>query len=111
MDANTMTSEERRLRQDLDALKADLGTIKDDLGVLIRDAAQTGKTVAGEVRDRAGEAAEHLKVKGRAAYDSAKAKGSAAKEAVETHIEDHPFASVGIAFGVGLLVGALLSRR
>lgn len=113
MDSNTatMTGEERRLRQDLDALKADLGTLKDDLGVLIRDAAHTGKTVAGEVRDRAGEAADRIKEKGRVAYDTAKSKSTAAKDAVEHRIEEHPFASVGVAFGVGLLIGALLSRR
>ena len=109
--STTGDSASHNLRDDLDALKADLGVLKDDLRTFAADATHTARHGASEVRVRAGQAAAALRDKGRAAYDAAKEKGEWAKDQVEGQIQDHPFTSVGIAFGVGILIGALIARR
>ena len=93
-----------RLREDLDALKNDFASLRDDLKVFAHDAGSVARTGAAS-------AAERLRQSGREAFDSAKAKGRQAKEQVQGQIEEHPFMAVGIAFGVGLLVGAIVARR
>ena len=96
--------EDRRLRDDLETLKADFSALRDDLRVFARDAAAAGKTVAGDAADR-------LRQRGRVVWDAARDKSKATTEQMGQQIEEHPFAAVGIAFGVGLLVGAIIARR
>ncbi len=100
----TGTSNDRALRDDLDALKSDLQTLKEDLRVFASDA-------GAAARHGARDAAERLRERGKAAYSAGKEKAVWAKDEVQGQIEDHPFASVGIAFGVGLLIGAIIARR
>ena len=88
------------LREDLEALRTDLHTLKNDLRTLVGDSAQVGRHAASQAREKAKEV-----------YQTAKAKGREATEALEEKIEENPFMSVGIAFGVGLAIGALISRR
>ena len=93
-----------RLREDLEAMKNDFAALRDDLRVFAQDAGSAARTGAAS-------AAERLRQGGREALDSARAKGRQAKEQVQGQIEDHPFMAVGVAFGVGLLVGAIIARR
>lgn len=84
--------EERALRQDVDAIKEDLSRLRSDLG---------GITQGWMSRAREGmsDASEY-----------AQDQGSEALHVVQNQIEDHPLAAVGIALGVGLLLGAMLKR-
>ena len=93
-----------RLREDLEALRSDFSALRDDLKVFAGDAGSVAR--AGAMS-----AAERLKQSTKEAFDAAKAKSRQAKEQVQGQIEDHPFMAVGIAFGVGLLVGAVVARR
>ena len=102
---------EKSVRDDLDTLRADLNAIKTDLRTLAEDSATMGKHAARQARERLGEVAGQVGDKARAAYDAAKTKGVEASDALEEKIEEHPFLSVGIAFGAGLVIGALISRR
>ena len=102
---------ERALRDDMEALKADLATLKTDLRAFASDAQYAAKTGAKIARECVGEAAPYAADRGREAVDAAKAKGKEAADAAENTIVEHPFAAVGVAFGVGLLLGALVSRR
>jgi ElaB/YqjD/DUF883 family membrane-anchored ribosome-binding protein len=95
----------------MDALKSDLAMIKDDLKTFAADAATAGKHGAAFARDKAQAAADYATERGRAAYGVAKEKSAAAAEKAEETIVDHPFASVAVAFGVGVLLGAVISRR
>jgi ElaB/YqjD/DUF883 family membrane-anchored ribosome-binding protein len=85
-----------------------------DLKLLVRDSEELLKATAGE----AGEKLKEVRARVTKAVESAKEtcedlqetaiKG--AKAADET-IRSHPYESIGIAFGVGLLVGVLVGRR
>jgi ElaB/YqjD/DUF883 family membrane-anchored ribosome-binding protein len=85
-----------------------------DLKVLVRDAEELMKATAGQ----AGEKLAELRSRLAAALESAKAtchrleeKTIAAAKVTDRTIRDHPYESIGIAFGVGLLVGVLVGRK
>jgi ElaB/YqjD/DUF883 family membrane-anchored ribosome-binding protein len=85
-----------------------------DLKAVVRDAEELMKATAGQ----AGEKLTELRGRLAAALESAKAtchrleeKTVAAAKATDRTIRDHPYESIGIAFGVGLLVGVLVGRK
>jgi len=85
-----------------------------DLKAVIRDAEELMKVTAGQAGDKVSEMRSRLT----AAIESAKAschrleeKTIAAAKATDRTIREHPYESIGIAFGVGLLVGVLVGRK
>ena len=65
-----------------------------------------------------GEKVKELRARLAAAVEAAKAaaqrleeKTVAAAKATDRTIREHPYTSIGIAFGVGLLIGVLAARR
>jgi len=85
-----------------------------DLKALMRDAEELMKATAGQ----AGEKVTEMRSRLTAAIESAKTtchrleeKTVAAAKATDRTIRDHPYESIGIAFGVGLLVGVLVGRK
>lgn len=89
-----------------------------DLKILAGDAEALIRATASDVSDKAQEARSRLAAgleKAKANYEELQAQGiesakEAAKKADDT-IRAHPYESIGIAFGIGLLLGALLRRR
>ena len=81
-------------------LMSDLKAVIDDAEELLRATADQAGPKVKEVRERAEEslatAREHLQ--------------SAGAE-LDTQVRAHPWAAVGIAAGVGLVLGILLSRK
>ena len=85
-----------------------------DLKTVTRDAEELLKTVSGERANGSPEMRARLS----AAIESAKAtyhrleeKAVAGAKATDRVIRQHPYESLGVAFGVGLLVGVLVSRK
>jgi ElaB/YqjD/DUF883 family membrane-anchored ribosome-binding protein len=60
-----------------------------------------------ELRERLANAIESAKVAARRLEE----KTVAAAKATDRVIRDHPYQTVGIAFGLGILIGVLLGRR
>jgi len=88
------------LREEIERLRADVTTLRDNLSHLTKDAGRAAKAGVYEAKAHLSEAAH-----------TATEKGKQAAHAIEQKVEDNPLISVGIAFGVGLLVGALLRGR
>ncbi|MBI4327694.1 MAG: DUF883 domain-containing protein [Chloroflexi bacterium] len=92
--------------------------VRADLETLTRDAEDLLQATAGDVSEKAKEARTRVT----AALERAKATclhmqeqtvdtaKAAAKEA-DTVIRDHPYESIGVAFGLGLLIGVLVTRQ
>ncbi len=81
-----------------------------DLGTAVREGEELLNTGAGE-KDR------ELRAKLQAVIDRAKAtcqlleeKTIAAAKATDKTVREHPYHAIGIAFGVGLLIGVLAVR-
>lgn len=85
-----------------------------DLKVLAHDAEELMKATANDLGDKAREARTRLT----ATLESAKAnckrieeRTIATAKAADRVIRDHPYQSIGIAFGIGLLIGVLVNRK
>jgi len=94
--------------------EANMEKVMTDLKVLSRDAEAVLQATAGQAGDKMHE----LRARLSAAVDSAKAtyhrlgeKAVAGAKATDKTIRAHPYESIGVAFGVGLLVGVLVTRR
>ncbi|MEI7731199.1 MAG: DUF883 family protein [Verrucomicrobiota bacterium] len=92
--------------------------VAEDLRILAQDAEELLKVTAGEVSDKLGEKARAARGRLIATLDKAKdtchrieEKAIDAAKATDKAIRTHPYQAMGIAFGVGLLVGVLLARR
>lgn len=78
----------------------DLGQLKDDLAQLKQDMTSMASEAYGMARERFSQA-----------VDGVKERGVQAKDAFEEHVQENPWRTVGIAFGVGLLVGLVIRGR
>ena len=92
-------------------LMNDLRVVIDDAQELLRMTAdQVGESAVGvraRVEARLAEATrdlEHLQ-------DDVVARAKAAGHATDEFVQEHPWQSIGIAAGVGLVVGLLIARR
>lgn len=110
-DAKSGMSGAGAMRDDMESLKQDLAQLKETLRLLAADAAGVAKSRASQLKDRAGEAYGEVKERVHNAASYAKEHGREAVDMFENQVEEHPLASVGIAFGVGVLLGALVARR
>jgi ElaB/YqjD/DUF883 family membrane-anchored ribosome-binding protein len=90
----------------------------EDLKVVIRDAealikatsAQTGEKIQ-EVRAKAEESLRQAKVRLTEAETEALKRAHEVADATEEYVRENPWQSIGVAAGVGLLLGVLISRR
>jgi ElaB/YqjD/DUF883 family membrane-anchored ribosome-binding protein len=85
-----------------------------DLKTVVHDAQDLMKATAGQVGDKVSEVRSRLA----SAVESAKEtchrledKTIAAAKATDKTIREHPYESIGIAFGLGLLIGVLVTRK
>ncbi len=100
-----------KLRHDVDAIKDDIATLQSDLTAALKHLVSAGKSEAGDIKEKLeSELRDKLSRLSDRADDIAK-QGRRAVEGLEGVIEEKPLQSVGIALGVGLLVGVLLSRK
>lgn len=92
-------------------LAADLKAVVDDAEALLRATAGQAGDKAAELRskieDRLHDARATLEVMQDTILEKTKQVGSAADD----YVQDNPWKSVGIAAGVGLLIGILIGRR
>jgi ElaB/YqjD/DUF883 family membrane-anchored ribosome-binding protein len=94
-----------------DQLVADLKTVMTDAEALLRaTSAQTGEKIQ-EARARAEASLQQARVRLNEIQDEALKRAREVADATEEYVRDNPWQSVGIAAGVGLLLGLLLSRR
>jgi ElaB/YqjD/DUF883 family membrane-anchored ribosome-binding protein len=85
-----------------------------DLKTVTKDAEELLKTVSGEE----GNGSHDIRMRLSSAIDSAKEtyrrleeKAVAGAKATDKVIREHPYESLGVAFGLGLLVGVLVTRK
>jgi ElaB/YqjD/DUF883 family membrane-anchored ribosome-binding protein len=96
---------------DKDKLMSELLTVITDAEELLRMTAnQVGDTAEG-VRERVTERLNQATAELHHLQHAAIAQAKAAGQATDVFVHENPWKSVGIAAGVGLVVGLLISRR
>ncbi len=94
-----------------DKLMNDLRTVISDAEELLRITSDQASEAAADVRTRIQARMNQAKIDLLQLQDAAVAKAKAAGHATDEFVHENPWKSVGIAAGVGLLVGLLVSRR
>ncbi|HYV29364.1 MAG TPA: DUF883 family protein [Candidatus Eisenbacteria bacterium] len=85
-----------------------------DFKVVVHDAEALAKATAGDLGEKAREARARLATSlegAKASFYRLEDKAVAGARATDRVIREHPYQSIGIGFGVGLLIGVLVSRR
>ena len=82
-----------------------------DLRIVIGDAEELLKATAGQAGAKAEEARARAQESLRAARERLEQAGAAGMHEIDAQVRANPWAAVGIAAGVGLVLGVLLSRR
>ncbi|OWY38772.1 hypothetical protein CEK28_11830 [Xenophilus sp. AP218F] len=75
------------------------------------DAADDGSAQGKELRRKVGEKLKVAKTKLLEAEQAVVGKAKVAAKATDQYVHDNPWKSIGIAAGVGFLLGMLVSRR
>ena len=78
---------------------------------LLREAAQSTGDRAAELRERAVASLKSTREALLVAQETARVKGRHAVRATDNDVHENPWQSVGIAAGVGLVLGLLIGRR
>ena len=92
-------------------LVADLKTVMLDAEALLKaTSAQTGEKIQ-EVRARAEQSLQQARARLTEIESEALKRAREVADATDEYVRENPWQSVGIAAGVGLLVGLMLSRR
>ena len=90
---------------------ADFQALVRDTEKLLADTANLAGDQADELRaqihDRLAQARENLQL----TQDSVRERGHAALGCAEQYVQEKPWQAIGIAAGVGLLIGLLANRR
>ena len=89
------------------AISNDMGQLAEDARALIAATADVAGEKVSEARKRLAAALEN----GKEIYGRVREKAVEGVKATDEVVHDHPYQAIGIAFGVGALVGYLVSRR
>jgi ElaB/YqjD/DUF883 family membrane-anchored ribosome-binding protein len=94
-----------------DQLVADLKTVMEDAEALLKATSTlTGEKIQ-EVRARAEESLRQAKVRLSEVEEEAMRRAREIADAADEYVHENPWQSVGIAAGIGLVIGLLLARR
>jgi ElaB/YqjD/DUF883 family membrane-anchored ribosome-binding protein len=88
-------------------LVGDLKTVAHDAEELMKATANHAGEKVVELRERLSTALDSAKVTAQRLED----KTIEAAKATDRAVREHPYQSIGIAFGVGLLIGVLVARK
>jgi ElaB/YqjD/DUF883 family membrane-anchored ribosome-binding protein len=110
-ETNTVRSKDMTEHVTTQALRADLANVMRDAEALMKASAGHGGEKVDEARSRILESLESAKRRLLEVERSAVRHGEEAVAATENYVKSNPWQSVGIAAGVGLILGVLLARR
>lgn len=89
-----------------------------DLNLVVADAEELLKLTAGEAGDKAAEMRRRMQVRMEQAkselahlQDAAVARAKDAGRAADAYVHDSPWTAIGMAAGVGVVLGMLIARR
>ncbi|MBV4537088.1 DUF883 family protein [Pseudomonas urmiensis] len=104
-----MASKSAKTAQEI--LMADFQALVRDTEKLLADTANLAGDQADELREQIHERLEQARESLQLTQDSVRVRGQAAMASAEEYVQENPWQAIGIAAGVGLLIGLLANRR
>ncbi len=92
-------------------LIADFKVVMADAEALIKATAHQGGEAFATLRTKAEDSLAEAKVKMANAQDALVEKSRVAAKATDEYVHENPWRAVGVAAGVGLVIGLLIGRR
>lgn len=89
------------------AVSSDMSTLAEDARALIAATADVAGEKVGEARKRLAATLEN----GKEIYGRVRDKAVEGAKVADQAVHEHPYESIGIALGVGALIGCLVARR
>lgn len=90
---------------------AQVDALKNDISALTKAVSDMGVAKTKEFKHAAYDQAEQLRERGEAVMADAGARARAAGHTVEQQVQQNPAAALGIATGVGFLLGLIFARK
>lgn len=94
-----------------DRVMADLQALAQDAETLLRTTVDDGSEKAKAARARISAALDRAKASFAEFQEQGLESAKAAVQKTDETIRSHPYESIGVAFGVGVLLGVLLGRK
>jgi len=107
----TSKSKQEHTDNGVEALREDLNTLREDMSHLVHTVVDLGRNSASSAKDRTSEEFERRVAQLEAAYGKARERGVEYAQSARKSAEQHPLVTLGVAFGVGALIGHLMHRR
>jgi ElaB/YqjD/DUF883 family membrane-anchored ribosome-binding protein len=85
----------------------DMGTLAEDARALMAATADVAGEKVGEARKRLAAALDS----GKELYGRVRDKAVEGAKATDEAVREHPYQAMGVAFGIGVLIGVLVNRR
>jgi ElaB/YqjD/DUF883 family membrane-anchored ribosome-binding protein len=101
------TTGQTNMNKQTQATSNDMGTLAEDARALMAATADVAGEKVGEARKRLAAALE----RGKEIYGRVKEKAVEGAKAADETVREHPYQAIGIALGVGALIGYLVARR
>jgi ElaB/YqjD/DUF883 family membrane-anchored ribosome-binding protein len=108
---NAMSDTGHVLRDGQKQLARDFQAVVDDAEELLRHAAQSTGEGYDEARGRLEQALKAARTELKAMEDAVTDGAKRAARATDGYVHEHPWESIGIGAGIGLLLGMLIARR
>ncbi|HWA01061.1 MAG TPA: hypothetical protein VG841_12180 [Caulobacterales bacterium] len=89
-----------KLRAQADDVRADLDELRKDVGRFANEIGKTAKVQAASAREHLGDLSRSIQ-----------SRAQHRVEEVSGRVREHPFTSVGLSLGAGVLIGLALSMR
>ena len=99
------------LKSNIKTTRTDMKTLIEEAQDLFREATQVTGAKADELRSKGLSLLETATQKAHEFQEVALEKGKKAAQATDEFVHEHPWKAVGIAAGIGLVVGVLIARR
>lgn len=92
-------------------LMNDLRTVIADAEEVLKVTADQATAGAADLRVRMQERLQQARIRLHDLQDSAVARAKAAGHAADDYVHEHPWKAIGVAAGIGMIIGLLIGRR
>ena len=100
-----------KMQADQEALMSDLQNVLADTEAMLKDVADESGNMSQAVRERISANLKSVKAKLSETEQLVTEKAKVAVKATDEYVHDNPWQSIGVAAGIGFLIGLLVSRR